>query len=723
MKKTLPAFILVFAIILLLTAKVAEAQKVVVVSLTRTNLERVAADRSMAPWLARGSVGLLNTATAARPAPEHVYVTLGAGSRAMGRESSRLGLNSGEEYAGFSTEEVYRRHLGMAAESRILHLGMAEILRVNKALQHPVQPGLLGDSLREAGKVTAVIGNADTSGPSREAVLFLADSNGQVDLGSVDKGTLQADALFPFGWRMDKQRVWQSFQSLYPQADVLLVDWGDLARLDEYRTLLSDEVVQNLESEIYEDISWFLTRVFVELAADDLLILLLPVPPAGESGAGLLGFMAVMGGPFPPGGELTSATTRRPGLAANTDVAPLILDHLDIPVPGNMLGRTIGYGGPTDVAELLQMQAEIDRIFQLRPPLLRTYVFFQIVIVLGALANIFLGIMPGRWFVAPLLGLLTVPLVLLVLPLYTVSKFWGFVVTILAVVIFVFVLQKTGLSLKHKFAAIAVPTSLLLVLDLLRDAPWIKASVLGYDPVSGARYYGLGNEYMGVLVGATVLGAAVLLTLLSRRRRMVLPALALYLFAVLFLIVSPQGGANFGGTVTALVAFLVTLVIAGRFRPGWRSSLSLLAVLFAVAAAALFVNLRVPQDAQSHLGRTLALMEDDGWQALQDVASRKAAMNITLFRYSQWSRAFLAFLGVLTVLFYRPRGMLRDVHRQYPDLAAGFLGIIAGSITAFLVNDSGVVAAATTLLYAGVPIILLTLDIMDKQVKNTAEHK
>ena len=87
-------------------------------------------------------------------------------------------------------------------------------------------------------------------------------------------------------------------------------------------------------------------------------------------------------------------------------------------------------------------------------------------------------------------------------------------------------------------------------------------------------------------------------------------------------------------------------------------------------------------------------------------------MNLKLLRYSQWSRVFLAFLGVFAVLFFRPYGVVRKLRETYPAIAAGFLGIIAGSLTALCFNDSGVVAAATTLLYAGVPMIILVSQIL-----------
>jgi hypothetical protein len=697
--------------------------RVVVVSVNRTSLAQAAADPAMAIWLGRGSVALFNIITAARATPEHVYVTMGAASRAVAGNNARLAFNRDEEYTGLEAATVYVRHMATEPAGEILHLGMAEIKRLNLGLPYTVQPGLLGDALRESGKVTAVLGNTDGAGPGREAVLFLADGSGTVSAGEVSRAILQRNNWYPFGWKTDREKMWAKFQELYSEADVLLVDWGDFARLDEYRPLLAEKTVQKLEQEIFGDVSWFLTRVFAMMSPEDLLLIISPVPRAGESGGHLFGYMAALGGPYMPGSLLSSATTRRPGLTAATDIAPMVLDHLGVAAPGAMLGRTITVSVAGGVSELLRMQKETDRIFRLRPPLLKTYVFFQIIIVLGALLNLFLRLVPFRWFEPLLLGLLTVPLLLLLMPLQQVSLVAGFVLTFAAALVLVLILRRVLREHIAQFAAVAVPTALLLIADLLRDAPLIKASVLGYDPVSGARYYGLGNEYMGVLVGTTVLGVATLLTLAPRYRRLLLPAAAVLFFAVLLLMVSPTGGANFGGTVTAFVAFLVTLAVVGNIRPGWKSSALALSMLLVIGVLALFVNLRVPQDAQSHLGRTVELLRQDGWQALQNVISRKAAMNVRLFRYSQWSRAFLAFLLVFSVLFYRPRGILRDLHKIYPNLAAGFLGIIAGSATAFLMNDSGVVAAATTLLYAGVPVIMLCGRSVEEMVRTNHKDK
>ena len=48
-------------------------------------------------------------------------------------------------------------------------------------------------------------------------------------------------------------------------------------------------------------------------------------------------------------------------------------------------------------------------------------------------------------------------------------------------------------------------TAALIVLDIATGGSMIRNSVLGYDPIIGARYYGIGNEYMGVVTGSIII--------------------------------------------------------------------------------------------------------------------------------------------------------------------------------------------------------------------------
>lgn len=384
MKKISSIFALLLITLIWLQTPCLAAGKVVILALDRTSLAQVAGDPILGPWLARGAVGLINTATAALPTSKHVYATLGAGTRAMGTEYSRLVFNWDEEYAGFPVSDIYQRHQGREPEGEVIMLAPAAG-RINHALRYTVVPGLLGGTLRSFGKVAAVLGNADGQSYSREAAVMLADQAGQIALGDVSRALLRKDPLYPYGLRLDPAELWAAFVAVFEQADVVLVDWGDTVRLDEYSPLLSAESAGKLRGKMFAEVAYFLERMTAIMGREDVLLLFSPTPPAGESGGGLLGWAALLGSNIAPGSFLISGTTRRPGVVALTDVAPTVLDQFGLPRPAAMVGRPLSPTGSGSAENLLVMQAQIDRLFRLRPALLRTYVFLQIVVVLGAL--------------------------------------------------------------------------------------------------------------------------------------------------------------------------------------------------------------------------------------------------------------------------------------------------------------------------------------------------
>ena len=131
-------------------------------------------------------------------------------------------------------------------------------------------------------------------------------------------------------------------------------------------------------------------------------------------------------------------------------------------------------------------------------------------------------------------------------------------------------------------------------------------------------------------------------------------------------------------------------------------------LFFSLAGVFLYVlNTRMSGETVSHLGRTWELVQVHGLGELSNVIARKADMNIKLLRYSIWSRIFLVLVGLVTFLMFYPAGFMKKVFCGNPFFKTALTGITAGSITALLVNDSGVVAAATTMIYGVVPLLIL----------------
>ncbi|RYD02066.1 hypothetical protein N752_26820 [Desulforamulus aquiferis] len=120
-------------------------------------------------------------------------------------------------------------------------------------------------------------------------------------------------------------------------------------------------------------------------------------------------------------------------------------------------------------------------------------------------------------------------------------------------------------------------------------------------------------------------------------------------------------------------------------------------------------DLTRPPDLRSHMGTTASLIISSGPGQVLDIIQRKWAMNMKLLKYTVWSRILLASLAVLALLFYRPRGVMQNIKDKYPYLYKGFIGVLTGALVAFAFNDSGVVAAATTMIFAAPPLVYLVL--------------
>ncbi len=307
-------------------------------------------------------------------------------------------------------------------------------------------------------------------------------------------------------------------------------------------------------------------------------------------------------------------------------------------------------------------------------------------------------------------AMMLVPLSFLLFPLImtdslVVSYIMLFVLTLLLTAVFLYRADNIQLFLR-----IGLVITLFLVLDLALGGNLIKNSVMGYDPISGARYYGIGNEYMGVLVGSSLLFISSAYQLGWDKNRYAKGYTLVFFISILYVFLSPRWGANFGGSLTALAAYFFTYLGMGNYR------LSPKILMLTIGAAAIFImslvllNVKGQDGFVSHVGQAMVLVSREGFSEVIDILTRKGAMNLKLLRYSLWSRVLLVFLGLMAFLLYQPPGMLKKLKTKYNRLTVGFAGIIVGSITAILVNDSGVVAGATTLLYAGMPLLLLAVE-------------
>ena len=112
---------------------------------------------------------------------------------------------------------------------------------------------------------------------------------------------------------------------------------------------------------------------------------------------------------------------------------------------------------------------------------------------------------------------------------------------------------------------------------------------------------------------------------------------------------------------------------------------------------------------RSHFGQFALAVQTSGLTAVKEVVVRKLAMNYKLIKYTIWTRVLLCSLLALGILFYRPVGIFRRLLTKNPAIAAGLAGGVLGAFTALIFNDSGIVAAATAIIFPAATLFYLVL--------------
>lgn len=659
-----------------------------------------------------GGIGLLNTNTGANRTIPHTYATVNAGSMAIGSANAGEIYNATEHLNSIAAGDLYKWRTGLAVSaSSVVALSFPQLQALNEMNKQQRGVGLLGQVLEDGGLVTAVLGNADSPDyPDRSAALIAINKSGVIQLGDVSAQLLsKKPSVLERG--TDYHKLLNSFKDIYHQADFIVLNAGDLVRLEKQRKNAFAYVIAREKREILKEIDAFIGELVQVLNLDtDLLIVASLTPSPEEIKAKTFFTPVVLISHNLSKGLLSSGSTKREGLITNIDLTATIIDYFHLPQPATVNGRpvySIGANGHNTFAFLESLKNKTVFIYKARPVLVKTYVFLQICTILASLPILLFK--PGyiRFMKYILTALMAYPLSLLLIAAsgtldISYYTFLSILITILIVTVGAWLAKKNYL---YAYFFVAVVTSLTLSTDLLFHGPLIKSSTLGYDPMSGARYYGLGNEYMGVLIGASLLAAA--LAMEFGKKTYLCWLVGLYMSLAVFLMISSHYGANLGGTIAAITAFSLAFIYWKEQKIRLQNVLIL--GIGAATVLLVFIGLDLSSNiaAQSHLGRTVLLLKNDGLAELWPIMTRKLAMNIKLIKYTSWSRVFLATILVVALLLYRPVGFFQKVKHQYPKFFIGIIGIFVGSFVALIANDSGIVSAATMMIYAFAPLIYL----------------
>ncbi|AVX20451.1 hypothetical protein SAMN02745885_01419 [Carboxydocella sporoproducens DSM 16521] len=697
----------------------AERPKVVVLILDHLSLQDWQSENlpNLQKLMAQGALGLMNTPVAQGypRSANSTMLTIGAGTRLGTDLTTELALDSNETWLNERAFDLYRQRMGYHPTGQISVLSVPQLLNLAAKLPYLNQPGALGETIHRQQLRTALIGDRDRDLPFRPAALFAMDAKGQIDFGAVGSRITTIDPERPFSKKIDVAKTKKVLKQVWNVADLIIIDWGDLGRLEAARNMMLPEWWQAQRKQVLQEADSFLGQLY-QLCAEEkaYLLIISPTPSAKALEEDRTAAPLLLVGPGIKQGWLFSPTTKREGLVANIDVAPAILQLLHLDKPEVMLGQAFkATGNGKKPEDLIRQEERMVAVFQARPPLARGYAFWELVVLLLALVSVFLHRPRPKTMGQILLAFAAVPAVFLLLPLLPVQSLPVLLgVTILATfVLTVVLLPLRKVHILLPFAMLFLFTVSVIVIDTVMGNPLMKQSVLGYDFLVGARYYGIGNEYEGVILGASIVGVAILAEIWSKQQRLLGWVIAVVFAGITYLLAAPGLGSDVGGAIAAVGGFIWTWLLLQGKQIRWRQIFGIGLATILLLVLFFYWDWQRPPELQTHMGRTMALVVDQGWKALFDIFQRKLAMNYKLIvGVTVWARVFLGALLVLTILFYRPVGVMKRIRQTYPVLFRGLSGAMVAVLLVLIVNDSGIVAAATAMIYLSSPLLYLVLN-------------
>lgn len=414
----------------------------------------------------------------------------------------------------------------------------------------------------------------------------------------------------------------------------------------------------------------------------DLLIVLQTPPEANVPQLLPAAAAGVPGG----NGALTADTTRLKGVIAAIDVPVTIWRGLGVKPPKDVKGQPFRAEGKRDAATLTTLEERLRVISGRRNPVLGALMLTWLMLTLA------LGLIADRRGTRAALRVGGLA-VLWVLPLLLFSAALAptRLVEIAIVVGGAFLLGALTDRLVPWPRGPLVPSAIAVVAygaDLVFGSPLIVRSLLGVNPRSGSRFYGLGNELEATLVVLALVALGALMWGREPSRK----AAAVFALGGLILGVfvgAGRLGADVGGVITvgAGAAAATLLMLPG---PLSRRTL-VIAALVPVAALFALAALDLLTGGNSHFTRTV--LQADSAGSLWDIVERRYTLAFNVL-----AKGVMPLLTVTALLAagyaIRHRERLYAPLGGSPSFRAALVGGLTASVIGALFNDSGPILLA-----------------------------
>lgn len=683
-----------------------------------------------------------------RSEPGGAYLTIGSGSRAVGRDSvdgQIFGLD--DTSAGTPAGEIFERRTGVEPDGDWVMLSWPDLVRRNDSQPYDAELGALSDALADAGLTASAIGNADGADTladsyERQVGLAVATPDGVISSGRFDVNLLVADrdaTSRPFGRRLNADLFVDSFTELWqaPDTGLVVAEASDMARTMRYRGRVDRDRYDELWQQTLAESDALFGRLLERVdPAVDSVVLVAPYNLPGDRDLTVAAMQAAPGSDVSSGGGyLRSASTQRSGYVTLVDVAPTILDLLGVDRPTSMEGRPFEVSASGDTLdERVDWLVSGNEASRFRENLLLPTTLV-IVVLLGVVCALAIGSLAGpdrpRWFAN---GVSTTGLfAVLLMPMSFVSRafpleelgigfYWGFLLGSAAVIAVVV----TAVAHRAGRPRIALIAALVIVVavpafDVTNGSQLSMSAAFGYSPTGNSRLYGISNYSLGAF-GAAVSLLAAFVASRGPQRRYRLAAVGM-MVAALAIIGVPIWGANVGGILSfsPVVVLFAAQLLRTRVRM-WRMAVGFGLVTGVAVAAFAALDLARPPQERAHLGRLMERISDEGVGILFGFIERKGAAAIEVSFSTFWSAAVVVAVVFLVYLRRLPGRPVSQLRADIPHLTAGLVAAIAAAVFGSIANDSGTIVGGTAMLVVAVTVVWLTLEPAPMPATPSAAH-
>ena len=462
-----------------------------------------------------------------------------------------------------------------------------------------------------------------------------------------------------------------------------------------------------------------LQRIVAELPPATTL--LVTAPGAATSPPHLQ--LTLADGPGYRAGLLESSSTRQPGLVVLTDLTPTVLGWLGHGPPSGVVGAQLTRGGrPQSLTATVRTLAGRDTADQVWQSTHEAFYWAYVLADAAVLAAIGLaswGAAPERrrrrarwWRVAGVFAV-SVPagtFLANLVPWWRLARpaawLYGVAVAFALVIALTALLTTRRRDALAPFGLVCLFTVAVLGIDVMTGSRLQLETPFGLSVLEGGRFYGIGNEALGIY-GTTALFSAAWLARLalrrsahsrpSSRRPALAAASAVAVFAV-FASGWPGFGGKVGGTLAMVPCFALLLMAVAGIRLTWRR-----VALAAVGGLALFavfalISYLTPVTGRSDIG---AFAGDVLHGHAGSVLLRKIHSNLGTLSVSAFSPLVPVVVLLTGLMLWRPGwSALKTMPLAYAaePLLRPVLGVLwLMPVLGWFADDSGVLVPAAVL--------------------------